>query len=106
MTDRKYVRVYYNDLIRDYPDVYADREAVGCWLELLVVAEAMWPTPADLPGWARGRAFRVLIDSGLVEVGPPGRFLVRGHVAERTRRQDAAKAAAAKRWQNGGIADA
>ena len=54
--DRKYVRVYYNDMIRDYPEVWADDAQLATWLRLLATADPMWPTPPELPRSVKARA--------------------------------------------------
>lgn len=98
--DRRYVRVYYNDLQADYPAIYRDHALLGAWVRLLVIAESMWPTPPELPGWAKGRLLRPLVDCGLVVLVPPHHYELRGHTAERSRRQDAARRGGRARWGN------
>lgn len=102
--ERKYVRVYYNDLIRDYPDIWADDAALATWLRMLATADPMWPTPPELPRSVRGRALTRLKTASLVETLPMQRFRMKGMEAERTKRQDAARNAAASRWQSGSSA--
>lgn len=102
--DRHYVRVYHDDLVRDYPDIYADDGALATWLRLLVLADKMWPTPAELPRSVKMRPLRLLVDRRLVELVEPHSFRIRGHDAERTKRSDAARNAAAGRWQDNGNA--
>ena len=101
--DRKYVRVYYNDLIRDYPEVWADNDLLATWLRLLSTADPMWPTPPEVPRSAKPSHLSKLVTSTLVEESM-GRFRMKGLDAERTSRQDAARNAAAKRWHSEGIA--
>jgi hypothetical protein len=104
-SDRHYVRVYHDDLLRDYPEIYADDGALSTWLRLLVIADKMWPTPPELPRSVKPRPLRVLAEYRLVELVPPHGFRIRGHDAERSRRADAARNAAALRWQDRGNAD-
>ena len=102
--DRKYVRVYHDDLIRDYPAVYDDDMLLASWLRLLVVADAMWPTPPELPRSIKARPLASLVEIGLVVSLPGHRYRIRGLDAERSRRQDAARNAAASRWHSKGNA--
>lgn len=102
--DRHYVRVYHDDLQRDYPAIYADDAALAAWLRLLVVADKMWPSIPELPRSIRPRALYTLVESGLVEQLPGHCFRIRGHDAERAKRQQSAKDAAASRWQSKGNA--
>jgi len=104
--DRKYVRVYYNDLIRDYPDVWADDAALATWLRMLATADPMWPTPPELPRSVRPRPMASLTSSSLVETLPSGRYRMKGLDAERGKRQQSARNAAALRWHSEGIAPA
>lgn len=99
MTDRPYSRVYHS--IADDPmfaDVYRDREALGAWLQMLLVADAMYPTSAPLP--RSNRAVTRLIDAGLVVVLAGNRYTIRGLKAERERRSASARNAAAVRWHS------
>ena len=98
--ERPYARVYFDDLQRDYPDIYADDAALAAWLRLLVVAEKMWPSVPEVPRSIRPRALYALVDAGLVERVPPHCYRIKGLDAERTRRQDSARNAAGVRWQS------
>lgn len=97
---RNFARVYYDDLMREYPAVYADDALLATWLRLLILAEKMWPAVPEVPRSTRPRAFHALVDSGLVIEVPPHSFRIKGLDAERTRRQDAARNAARNRWSN------
>lgn len=102
--DRKYVRVYYNDLIRDYPDVWDDDAQLATWLRMLSTADPLWPTPPELPRSVKARPLAALVNASLVETLPRQRFRMKGMDAERTKRADAARNAAASRWQSDGNA--
>lgn len=101
--DRKYVRVYYNDLIRDYPGVWADNDQLATWLRLLSTADPMWPTPPELPRSVKQRILDKLVASTLVLTLVDHRYRMKGMDAERERRADAGRIAAAKRWHPDGI---
>jgi hypothetical protein len=97
--DRRYARFYYPEFIRDYPEVYADDAAFAAWMRLLVIAEQMWPMPAELPRSVRPRPLRTLVDAGLVSLTGVT-FALKGHAAERQRRSDTGRNAAALRWDS------
>jgi len=97
---RPFVRVYHEDLMRDYPAIYSDDAALSLWLRLLVIADKMWPSPPELPRSARGRAMVALTKAKLVTLVPPHYYRIRGYESERQSRQDAARKAAAVRWQS------
>ena len=101
MADRPFVRIYHSDLIRDYPTVWDDDAALAAWLRLLVAADGSWPTPAEFPRSVKGRSVEALVKAGLVSVVGTHRYQIKGMDAERSARQDAARNAAAKRWQSG-----
>lgn len=100
--DRKYVRVYYNDLIRDYPEIWADNDRLATWLRLLATADPMWPTPPELPRSVKPRVFGQLVDSSLVTTAGEGRYRMKGLDAEREMRSQNGRNAAAKRWHSEG----
>jgi hypothetical protein len=101
-SDRHYVRVYDDDLRRDYPQIWRDDKALSTWLRLLSLADKMWPTSPELPRTAGASSLAVLAESGLVELLPDHCYRIRGHDAERTARSNAASNAAASRWGNAG----
>ena len=99
-TPRPYSRVYHE--IVEHPRferVYRNPSALGTWLQLLLTADAMYPMPAPMP--PRTPTVRLLIDCGLVIVRTGNRYSMRGLSEERERRSDAARNAAAMRWQSG-----
>lgn len=98
MSVRPFARLYYDDFLREFPEVYADDAALATWIRLLVVAEKAWPLTPELPRSARAKPLRVLVDAGLVAIGPDFTFALRGHAAERTRRTAAGSAGAHARW--------
>jgi hypothetical protein len=101
---RPYSRVYFE--IVDHPRferVYSNPHALGVWLQMLLTADAMHPMPAPMP--PRNPTVRLLIDVGLVIERPGNRYSMRGLSEERERRSDAARNAAAVRWQNGRSAE-
>jgi hypothetical protein len=101
---RPFVRVYHDDLMHDYPEVWADDAALATWLRLLVLTDKMWPTPPELPRSAKGRGLAKLVDSGLVQVVSEHAFRIKGYATERAMRQQSARNAAASRWQSEGHA--
>jgi hypothetical protein len=104
-TDRKFARFYYDDFIREFPEVYADDAAFAAWMRLLVRAEKDWPTVPELPRSVRPRAVRALVDAGLVMPCDAHCYRIRGLDAERSRRQGLARNAAGVRWQSESNAD-
>lgn len=103
---RQFARFYYDDFIAEYPAVYADDALLSSWLRLLVIAEKMWPMAPEVPRSVRPRPLSLLIDAGLVAMTGEHCYRIRGLDAERTRRRNAARNAAAQRWQSDGNADA
>lgn len=97
-TERHYVRVYHDDLMRDYPESWGDDAILATWLRLLVIADKMWPAMPELPRSVKPRPLSALVSVGLVELVGSHGYRVRGLDAERTRRRDAARNAAASRW--------
>ena len=91
---RRFARFYYDDFLREYPEVYADDAALAAWVRLLVVAEQTWPNSPELPRAVKGRGLRVLVGAGLVALGPRFTFALRGHEKERSHRHGIAIAAA------------
>ncbi len=101
-SDRRYVRVYDDDLRRDYPQVWDDDRALSTWLRLLALADKMWPTLPELPRRVASAPLAVLTTCGLVELMPAHCYRIRGHDAERIARSNAARNAAVGRWGNAG----
>lgn len=97
-----YVRVYYR-IVDDpkFATVYDDDAALSLWLRLLLVADATYPMPAPIPHGTKRRPLARLVEVGLVDEAPGGRFRMHGMASERDRRSDQARAAAGQRWQSG-----
>lgn len=104
-SDRRYVRVYDDDLRRDYAAIWNDDAALATWLRLLAVADKMWPTLPELPRRVADGPLAALVKCGLVELMPDDCYRIRGHNAERNARRNAAAYAAAERWQSDRNAD-
>lgn len=100
MADRPYARVYYSDLERDYPDVWHDPIALGTYVHLLAIAEAMWPAVPEVPRSARDAIVKRLFESGLLVSLPRFGYRIKGMDAERTARSTAARTAANARHGN------
>jgi hypothetical protein len=83
-----------------FANVYDDDAALATWLRLLIGADAMWPAPAHLPRKVKSRALDVLVKAGLVDLTTGDRYRIHGLEAERTRRSETGRNAAAVRWQS------
>lgn len=90
-----YVRVYYR-VIDDpkFAGVFDDDARLACWLRLLLVADGTWPAPAPIPANVRRAPFQHLVDVGLVDVLPGGRYRIHGMDSERGERRARAQKAA------------
>lgn len=100
MADGLFVRVYHEDLIANYTEIWDDDRALATWLRLLVIADKLWPSPAELPRGISRASLDKLVSAGLVQLVKPYRFRLRGLDAQRQRQRDSAKAAADARWGN------
>ena len=98
--ERSYVRVYYIDLQRDYPQVWFDPGGLSTWLRLLVRADQSWPAAPELPAGTRKADLGLLTSCGLVSLNGHGTYLLKGYEAERGRRQAVATKAAGARWKD------
>src|SRR4051794_23760228 len=103
--DRNHLRVYYSKFRREFPDVWADAAQLGTWVQLMAIAEQMWPDRPEVPRAVRGGPLTRLVDAGVVAILPGHHFAMRGLDAERTRRSDAGRNAAALRWHSEGNAE-
>lgn len=90
--DDPYSRVYWS-IVDDerFRDVYDDDACLAAWLRLLMVADAAWPSSAQLPAGLRKRSLAVLVTAGLVELGSGNRYRMHGLDAERERRAKLAR---------------
>jgi hypothetical protein len=105
MAEGSWVRVYHEDLIANYAVVWDDDRALAAWLRLLVLADKLWPSPAELPRGISRPVLDKLVKAKLVQLVVPHRFRLRGLDAQRQRQRDAAKVAADARWNADGNAE-
>jgi hypothetical protein len=92
-----YSRIYWR--FRDeFADIYADKEAFGWWMTLLMIAEGAHPSAPELPRRIKPALLARLVEHELVTVLPGDRFRCRGVNAEMERRSSQGKAGAHARW--------
>lgn len=94
MPEGLHVRVYHEDLMKNYPQMWDDNDALATWVRLFVIADKLWPSPGELPRGVGRAALKKLTDVGLVVLLPNHRYTCRGLDADRQRRRDAASKAA------------
>src|SRR5687767_5883643 len=99
MSDRTYARVYH-EIVDDprFERVYGNDAALGTWLRMLLVADAVYPQSAPMP--RRNSQVALLLRVGLIEERPGNRYIVHGLEAERERRSASSRIGAVKRWQS------
>lgn len=84
--NRRYARVYFDDLERDHPDVWFDPTCLSTWVRFLALSEKAWPTMPELPRSARRADLEKLVSTGMLELLPNHRFVLRGWKKEREER--------------------
>ena len=104
MANGPYARVY-QSIVDDpmFEKVYGNDHALAQWLRMLLIADAMYPTSAPMP--PRNPTVRLLIACGLVVEKPGNRYSMRGLTAERERRSEIGRNAAAVRYQRSSTAN-
>lgn len=100
MAEGRFVLVYHEDLIANFPDVWDDDRLLATWLRLFALADKLWPTPAELPRGVSDATVRRLAKSGLLDLVSKHRYTVRGLDAKRNAASNAASNAARTRWGN------
>lgn len=102
--DRDPYSRHYWKLVDDqkFEEIFDDDHHYATWGRLLMIADQAWPASAHLPASARKSSVAKLAEVKLIEILPGGRFRMVGTQAEREKRSQQAKDAAAARW---GIAD-
>lgn len=101
-----YSRVYWT-VMEDtkFDGVREDVRLFGSWSLMLVVADMAWPSPAFVPPNVPKSAVARLASCGLVDLLPGARYRVHGLAAERNKRSQSGRNAAALRWQSPRNAD-
>jgi hypothetical protein len=99
--DGKYAKVYYT-IVDDerFANVYHEARHLGTWLQLLLVADAMYPAAAPVPAYVAKASLTVLVNAGLIELQPHQHYRVHGLASEREMRAQYGRNAAAVRWQS------
>ena len=98
---RRYVRVYYS-IVNDerFADIFHEARHLGTWLQLLLLADAMYPADSPLPAYIDPASEEALVAAGLVEERPHQHFRMHGLANERALRSQYGRNAAAVRWQS------
>lgn len=89
--DRRYLRVYFDDLERDHPDVWYDPTCLSTFVRLLALSEKAWPTMPEIPVSVRRADLAKLVAAGMIEYLPNHRFVLKGWVTERGHRAKVAR---------------
>lgn len=108
MSDDRFARVHYDRISTDakFDGMRLNRQLMGSWLLLLIEADKAWPSPA-LPmstQYVPAREFREMVERGLIDVLPDGRYRMHGLDAIRSERSRRASEAANARWSADGNA--
>lgn len=99
-----YSRLYHR-FAKEFRAIYDDDRALATWVRLLMLADASWPMRPPLPRSAKRHQVAQLLACGLLILDGED-YTILGLDAERTRRRDAGRTGAAKRWQSDGNANA
>ena len=102
---RRFARVYYDDMVRDHPEVWRDDAMLATWLRLLTASEKAWPSMAELPRAAKPRTVARLMELDMVTLYADHHYELRGFSTDRTKRQENARKGPAQRWENDRSAD-
>ena len=95
MAHDPYSRLYWR-LSDEFPDVFDEPAVLGTYVQLLVTADAMWPTLPHVPA---NVDISVLVEAGLV-IERGKRYTIKGLEKERRKRQRNARRGAAARWSD------
>lgn len=98
MAEGRFILVYHEDLIANFTEIWDDDRALATWVRLFALADKQWPSPAEMPRGARASVVKKLVECGLVILLPNHRYGIRGLDAQRKRKSEQAKAAAAARY--------
>ena len=74
-----YSRVYWS--VMDDPKfdgIYDDDAAFALWMRLLMIADALWPSPAALPRTTRAKPLAKLVEAKLSDLLAKDRYRIRG----------------------------
>ena len=96
--DRRYARIYYDDLEREFPEVWRDATLRGDYVLLLAIAERAWPASPEVPRLAKPRSVKKLAQVGLILLEDPFNYRCRGMDKDREARRQHAAEAARKRY--------
>lgn len=96
---RRFVRVYYDDLEKDYGQTcWYDPTGLSTFVRLLAGCDKAWPSLPEMPRSVRRADLAELLTSGLVTLESNGRYSCKGYAKERAEREAKAKRAARTRW--------
>ena len=95
---RRYLRVYFDDLEADAPEVWFDPTCLSTYIRLLALSEKAWPSMPTMPRAVRRADLAVIQGANMIEYLPNDRFLLRGWRKEREGRAAKASASANARW--------
>lgn len=97
-TKRRFARIYFDDLERDYPEVWFDPTGLSTFLRLLCLAEKAWPGLPEYPRAVRRADLALLERLGLVTPADHNRYSMKGWGQEREARASKARQSVRTRY--------
>jgi len=97
MSVRKFVRIF-TDLPNEYPEVYDDAETLGTYVQLLMLADRMYPMKAQLPRAVADAPLDALTTAGLVILEEWDRFTIKGLAKQREAESEGGRISVQRRW--------
>ena len=95
---RRFIRIYYTDLQRDYPEVWFDPTCLATYNRLLALADAAYPANPELYRAVRRADLALLEKVGLVTLLDHGLYAMKGYEKERSERSEKARQSVSSRY--------
>lgn len=95
---RRFARIYFDDLEKDYPEVWFDPTGLSTFVRLLALSEKAWPGLPEFPRAVRRSDLALLERLGLVTPTDHNRYSMKGWGQEREARASKARDSVRSRY--------
>jgi hypothetical protein len=100
MTSHTYIRLHHALMNEErFAAVRANGPLLGAWVQLALVADLMYPADAPMPCYVAPKAYRALVETGVVTERPHRHYRIPDLDVDRAKRASQGQAGADGRWR-------
>lgn len=99
MSSHTFIRIHHSLMNEErFVAVHADGPLIGAWVQLVLLADLVHPADAPIPGYIAPKAYRALVEAGVVTQRPHRHYRIPDLDIDRAKRASQGQNGANVRW--------